>query len=108
MSFSWPWEVKKKPPLRDLEVVAGERRRARSPTRGRRAEARLQHLEERGEQERVVVEVGVEVRAAVLVGREQLAVLPQRAADELERAARRSRSTPRAEARGRRAPCRRS
>ena len=73
-----------------LEALQQRARRARcANSRSSRAEIGLQHLEQRSEQEGVVVEVGVEMRAAVLVRARAAAVLPHRGADEVERAARR-------------------
>src|SRR5436190_19877006 len=50
----------------------------------------LHQLEQRRDKERVVVEIGVEMRAPVLISGEELAVVPHAAADDFERAARRS------------------
>ncbi len=49
------------------------------------APARLQQLQQCVEQQRVVVQVGVQVRVAVLVGRQQPAVAPQVAPDKVQR-----------------------
>src|SRR6185436_7829683 len=51
-------------------------------------ETRLQQLERSGDEERVVVEIGVEVGAPILVGREQPVVAPQLFAQEFESAPR--------------------
>ena len=51
-------------------------------------ELRLEEFDERVDEERVVVEVRIEVGAAVLIGCEKAAVLPHGCMDEVERAAR--------------------
>src|SRR6266850_4460039 len=53
-----------------------------------RREARLQELEQRRDEVRVVVQVSVEVRASVLVRGKQLAAAPHAVTDELERLSR--------------------
>src|SRR5688500_19626632 len=50
----------------------------------------LQELELRRDQEGIVVEVCIQVGAAVLVGRRQAPIAPHRGADEIERAPRRA------------------
>ncbi len=48
-------------------------------------ELRLQELDQRGEQKSVIVQIGVQVRYAVLVSGEKPLVFPHRTADEGER-----------------------
>ena len=72
--------------VRDPRTARARHRRARSPkTRSFARNARLQQLDQRREHEGVIVEIGVQVRAPVLVRREQPAVAPHRAADEIRR-----------------------
>ena len=52
------------------------------------SEAHLLQFEHRVRQKDVVVQIRVQMRAAILVGGQQAAVAPQTAADEIERPAR--------------------
>ena len=86
ISASWSWLVKKKPRPRGLRSAPARHRRWHGEVQILAAPLRLQQIQQRREQEGVVVEVGVQVRLAVLVRRLQGAVAPQHGAQELERA----------------------
>ena len=72
-----------------LELRSAARRRARPRSRDRRGGNPPAALEQRRQQEGVIVQIGVQMRPPVLVGREQAAIAPQNRAQKVERPPRR-------------------
>ena len=66
------------------ERPASPRPESCANSRSRSAPTSLQELEQRIGEKRVVVEIGMQMRTAVLVGCEQPSLLPQRAVDEID------------------------
>ena len=72
-------------PLAVLELLKEHIGKRARKFKVRPRELGLHELEQRSGQERVIVEIGIEVRAAVLVGRKQPAALPHARTNEIER-----------------------